>query len=83
MRRAPTFYLSPLRERIENLSEFPFPEIRLDFLGEGVLSARTEAFVLVETTPSPSFSKHFCKNKNAKKNYPLPQGGEGIAIQCK
>jgi hypothetical protein len=28
--------LSPLRERIEKPGEFPFPEIRQVFLGEGV-----------------------------------------------
>jgi hypothetical protein len=68
------FFLSaifplPLRERIENLSEFPFGEIRLDFLGEGVFS----------NGELPPHQQKLRLSKKAKPKFlqPLPPGERG------
>src|ERR1700743_3128998 len=69
----------PLRERIENLSEFPFGEIRLDFLGEGVLSARPVVQSLPREPPHQVFLSIFCVGQKILRKTILPfQGGGNI-----
>jgi len=50
----------PLRERIENLGEFPFEEIRLDFLGEGVRAEKIMVCIHEKKPPHQVFLSIFC-----------------------
>jgi len=61
----------PSRERIENLSEFSTSEIRLDFLGEGVLS----------NGESPPHQQKLRLSEGAKPKFlrPPPPGGRNLA----